>query len=422
MRIFDDSGQPVYQDYSPGTPLPPGYSVKPFFPGYEYKFGKSTYRGEEVGEGGYVFAIPGIYWQVALLDIASMHPHSIIAEELFGKTFTEVFETLVNARVYIKHEEWDMVRSVLGGKLSPYVDKVIAGEFTSDDLAAALKTAINSVYGLTSAKFDNPFRDIRNVDNIVAKRGALFMINLKYKVQEWGFTVAHIKTDSIKIPNATPEIIQKVMDYGKEYGYTFEHEATYDRMCLVNDAVYIARYASTEFCEKTYGYSPKENRKHPGDWTATGTQFQVPYVFKSLFSKEPVTFDDLCETKSVTSAIYLDMNERLNPGEHMFQFIGKVGSFCPMIDGAGGGELYREAVNKKTGEKTYAAVGGTKGWRWMESEMVRNLKKEDAINRDYYRRLADEAVEAVEKYGSFDYFVNAPLCTELTDDKPPWIE
>ena len=46
------------------------------------------------------------------------------------------------------------------------------------------------------------------------------MINLKHEVQERGFTVAHIKTDSIKIPDATPEIIQFVMDYGKRYGYT----------------------------------------------------------------------------------------------------------------------------------------------------------------------------------------------------------
>lgn len=79
-----------------------------------------------------------------------------------------------------------------------------------------------------------------NKDNIVAKRGALFMVDLKHEVQKRGFTVAHIKTDSIKIPDATPEIIKFVMDFGKRYGYTFEHEATYDRMCLVNNAVYIA--------------------------------------------------------------------------------------------------------------------------------------------------------------------------------------
>ena len=36
------------------------------------------------------------------------------------------------------------------------------------------------------------------------------------------------------------------MEFANKYGYTFEHEATYDRMCLVNDAVYIARYATVE--------------------------------------------------------------------------------------------------------------------------------------------------------------------------------
>ena len=106
------------------------------------------------------------------------------------------------------------------------------------------------------------------------------MINLKHKVQELGYTVAHIKTDSIKIPDATPEIIEFVMEYGKKYGYTFEHEATYDRMCLVNDAVYIAKYATAEKCEELYGYAPGDNKKNPNQWTATGTQFQVPYVFQ----------------------------------------------------------------------------------------------------------------------------------------------
>ena len=38
-------------------------------------------------------------------------------------------------------------------------------------ISTALKTAINSIYGLTSAKFDNKFKDPRNVDNIVAKLG-----------------------------------------------------------------------------------------------------------------------------------------------------------------------------------------------------------------------------------------------------------
>ena len=254
------------------------------------------------------------------------------------------------------------------------------------------------MYGLTSAKFDNPFRDIRNKDNIVAKRGALFMINLKHVVQEQGFTVAHIKTDSIKIPNATPEIIALVMEYGKRYGYNFEHEATYGRMCLVNDAVYIAKYADTDWCQNAYGYSPKDCTKHGGQWTATGAQFAVPYVFKTLFSREEIAFEDLCETKSVTSSLYLDMNEDLPEDEHRYRFVGKVGQFCPILPGKGGGLLLREKDGK------YSAATGSKGYRWLESEMVRVLGKEADIDRSYYRKLADDAVQTISQYGDFEGF------------------
>lgn len=394
----------------------PENSLLPYFPGYKYENGISTYKGEEVGEGGYVYAEPGIHKNVALLDIASMHPHSAIAECLFGPIFTARFRDIVEGRVTIKHEDWDALNDLLDGKLTPFVERVKKGELTSKQLANALKTAINSVYGLTSANFDNPFRDVRNKDNIVAKRGALFMIDLKEEVQKRGFTVAHIKTDSIKIPDATPEIIQFVMDFGEKYGYTFEHEATYDRMCLVNDAVYIAKYKD-------------------GGWTATGTQFQIPYVFKTLFSKELIEFDDMCETKSVTSSLYLDMNENLpdvtaeekqvdkynqmlkkgqiSEGEyntevtalkkiietgHDYRFIGKVGNFCPILPGKGGGLLVREKDGK------YYAATGSKGYRWLESEMIRGTN-EAFIDRRYYDELVNEAIKTIEQYGDFEMFV-----------------
>ena len=146
------------------------------------------------------------------------------------------------------------------------------------------------------------------------------MIDLKHEVQKRGFTVAHIKTDSIKIPNATPEIIQFVMHYGERHGYTFEHEATYEKMCLVNDAVYIAKYASVEWTEKAYGYIPTKQKKKAGHWDATGKQFAVPYVFKKLFSKESIEFEDMCETMSVATSLYLDMNENLPENEHDYHF------------------------------------------------------------------------------------------------------
>lgn len=416
----------------------PANSLLPYFPGYEFKNGKSTYRGEEVGEGGYVYAEPSIHGNVALLDVASMHPHSVIAECLFGVIYTTAFKEIVDGRVDIKHEDWEEVNKILNGKLTPYIQKVLDGELTSKDLANGLKTAINAVYGQTAATYSCPFKDPRNKDNIVAKRGALFMLDLKYEVQKRGFTVVHIKTDSIKIADANKDIIDFVMGFGKKYGYEFEHEATYDRMCLVNDAVYIAKYATKEKCEELYGYIPGDNKKKGGSWTATGTQFQVPYVFKKLFSREPIEFDDMCETKSVSKgALFLDMNETLpdvskyelefekveskyKKGQlsdttfeatcaelndkieegHNYIFIGKVGQFCPILPGANGGVLYRQQDNK------YYAATGTTGYRWLETETVKLLSKEKDIDRSYYDKLVDDAADAIREYGDLEWFIS----------------
>ena len=347
------------------------------FPGYTFEAGHSQYRGEDPGEGGYVYSEPGMYTDVALLDIASMHPNSLINLNAFGP-YTENFKQLLDARLAIKHKEFDKAKKMLGGALVPYLES----EDQAKDLSYALKIVINSVYGLTSAKFDCKFKDPRNVDNIVAKRGALFMIDLKHEVQERGYTVAHIKTDSIKIPNADKEIIDFVMEFGKKYGYTFEHEATYSKLCLVNQAVYIAKDASD------------------GHWTATGTQFQVPYVFKTLFSHEPLEFRDMCETKTVTSALYLDMNEDLDEDQHDYHFVGRAGLFCPILPGSGGGILLRQ-----TKDGGYAAATGTKGYRWMESEMVKELGKEKEIDISYYNHLVDEAVKEISLYGDFEWFI-----------------
>jgi len=245
------------------------------------------------------------------------------------------------------------------------------------------------------------------------------------------------------------------MDYGSLYGYSFEHEATYDRMCLVNDAVYIAKYMTVERCYKLYGkaYADKnddilkDNKKSPGEWTATGTQFQVPYVFKTLFSHAPLALSDLSETRSVTTSLYLDMNEGLphddllitikkirdqlsdDPGKrlskksqglvnqfkdlsneeldkeikkcHNYRFVGRVGQFCPIKPGKGGGILLREKDGR------YYAVGGSKGYRWLESEMVKSLDKQDDIDLQYYEKIAEDAVSSISKYGSFDAFIES---------------
>ena len=360
------------------------------FPGYEYVDGKNMYRGDDLGKGGYVYAEPGMYGNVALLDVASMHPNSAINLNAFGD-YTQNFKDILDTRIAIKRGNFEEAKHLFGGRLAPYLND----ESSAAALAQALKIAINSVYGLTSANFDNPFRDVRNKNNIVALRGALFMRTLQDEIQKRGFKVAHIKTDSIKIPDATPEIIQFTMDFGKQYGYEFEHEATYDRMCLVNDAVYIAKYADGE-----HEFKLSTGEKIMTPWTATGTQFQIPYVFKKLFAKEELVFNDMCETKSVTSTLYLDMNENLPEGEHNYQFIGKVGRFCPIKEGCGGGVLYREKEGK------YYAATGSKGYRWLESEMVDKLGKQDDIDHKFYISLVDAAKETIQKYGDFECFVS----------------
>ena len=338
------------------------------FPGYTFdKFKGSSYRGEDPGEGGYVYSEPGYYENVALLDVASMHPTSIEQLNLFGP-YTQRYSELKQARVAIKHKDMDALSKLFDGRLVE-----IAKNYDLDELGTALKIPINSMYGLTSAKFDNPAWDPRNVDNIVAKRGALFMIDLKHYVQdELGLTVAHIKTDSIKIPGATPDDIQKVMEFGKRYGYDFEHEATYAKMCLVNKAVYIAKYAFP----------------HEGEWTATGKQFQEPYVFKKFFTKETIEFKDYIQTKQVKTSMHLKFPDG---SQH---FVGKVGAFVPIKPERGGAELLR--MNNEGEIKD--AVVGTKGYRWKEAEMVQFMHQEQDVDTSYAEMLADEAKQAIEQF------------------------
>lgn len=199
---------------------PLGKSLLPYFPGYKFEFGKSTYRGEEVGEGGEVWASPGMYGRSQTEDVGSMHPNSAIDECTFGPEYTRKFKEILDIRIHIKHSEYDVVRDAFGGKLAKYLND----KSTAKALAQALKIAINSVYGLTAAKFENPFRDPRNKDNIVAKRGALFMIDLRHAVEEQGYKVIHVKTDSIKIANPDDYILNFIVERGKRYGYNFEVE------------------------------------------------------------------------------------------------------------------------------------------------------------------------------------------------------
>lgn len=329
------------------------------FPGYEYSFGKSSYRGEDPGEGGYVYAEPGVYENVALLDVASMHPTSAIEMNMFGR-YTNNYADILDARLDIKRGDYETARERFGGRLALY----LSDPSTAKELSNALKTPLNSVYGLTSAGFDNQFRHPKNDDNIVAKRGALFMIDLKHEVQKRGYVVAHIKTDSIKIPNADKEIIDFVFEFGKSYGYTFEHEATYSKLALVNKSTYICQDMD-------------------GQWHATGTQFLDPYVFKTLFSKEQLEKEDFFVTKEVKNAsIYL--------GE---TFIGRLAEVYASVTGE---EMFRVTEEKK------GSISGTKGFRWKLSGEFTDRKD---VDMTYYTELVSKAIEAIRKVGDIQIVI-----------------
>lgn len=420
--------------------------------------GKSIYKGFDPGEGGFVYANPGMYYGAECYDSASHHPSSIIAENGFGP-YTDNFKMLLDIRLHIKHKDYGWVRGLYGGILAPY----LTSDEDAKQLSKALKIAINSVYGLTAAHFQNKLNDPRNIDNWVAKRGALFMIDLMLEVKKRGYKVIHVKTDSIKIDHPDEKIFQFVYDYGKKFGYTFEIEHKFDRICLVNDAVYICKYSDAP-----------ENGKMAGKWEGTGDQFKEgssPYVFKKLFSHDPIDFYDMTETQTVKVGLglYLDMDEDLPDSEplekevtklmtkwkkvgfeltpqndealdtnfapsltgisdkrleqyakesfhsdyvrlcqlqedikkcHDYHFVGKAGLFCPMIEGAGGGRLVRENGGK------YAYAAGSKGYRWLEAETVKRYKLEDKIDRSYFDELADKARNAIEVFGDFEAFSN----------------
>lgn len=398
------------------------------FPDYDYVDGKNMFRGENVGRGGLVRAVPGIYYNSYTFDVRSQHPSSIIAMRYFGE-FTDRFEELVNARAAIKHKDYDAAKKMLNGSLAPYLDDVSNAKAISD----ALKIAINSCYGLTAASFPNAMRHPDNVNNIVALRGALFMATLWDEIVARGGKPFHLKTDSVKVENPSEDIKQFIFNFGKDYGYDFEVEHVFEKICLINDAVYVGKLS-------------KKDPDDPGKWTATGARFQHPYIFKTLFSHEPIVFKDMCETKEVKGdwAIYLDMNEDLDdpirleveynklsgkfPPDHPmlielrskisechnYQFVGRVGLFCPIRPDAGGGRLVKSKDRYK-----YDAVTGSTGYRWLEAELVKELKKDHDIDENYFRALVDDAISEISKFGDPEAFI-----ADDTDGYPfdvlPW--
>ena len=73
------------------------------------------------------------------------------------------------------------------------------------------------------------------------------------------------------------------------------------------------------------------------------------------------------------------------------RYIGRSGAFVPVTEG--GGTLWREKDGK------YSALGGTKGYRFVEAETMKEAGLNGPIDYSYYRALSDKARSAIEKCG-----------------------
>ena len=68
----------------------------------------------------------------------------------------------------------------------------------------------------------------------------------------------------------------------------------------------------------------------------------------------------------------------------------------------------------------YYSVGGTKGYRWLESEFVKQAGLEDRIDMTYYNSLVDDAIDTINKVGDFEAFVSdAPYPQYIEHPLPP---
>jgi hypothetical protein len=115
-----------------------------------------------------------------------------------------------------------------------------------------------------------------------------------------------------------------------------------------------------------------------------------------LFSGEEITFDDICEAKTVTQGVmYLDFegSEIIEQMRH----VGRTGRFVPVVEG--GGRLYRIKDNK------HYAVTGTKDYSWVEASVAKDNQNYQ-LDDSYFITLVDKAKESINKFGNFEDFIS----------------
>ena len=127
---------------------------------------------------------------------------------------------------------------------------------------------------------------------------------------------------------------------------------------------------------------------------------------KDYRRKAPSTKKGRLELEANAGITNDELNEKIAKG-HNYHFIGKVGEFIPIAPGHGGGLLVRQNDADKT---KFTSATGANGYRWLESNMVKSLGKEDAIDQSYFEKLANDAKDHISEFMNYDEFmtIDAP--------------
>jgi hypothetical protein len=159
----------------------------------------------------------------------------------------------------------------------------------------------------------------------VAKRGALFMIDLKHFVHDRATTSSTSRPTRSRSRTPPRRSSSWSPSSASSTATTSSTRQRTTQFCLVNDAVYIARQG---------------RRGKDAKWTAVGAQFQHPVRVQDAVHHEDIKFDDYCETKQVTKgAMYMDFEARTTQAG--------VRSFCLLLTPKLEERLRREGWNVK---------------------------------------------------------------------------
>lgn len=187
-----------------------------------------------INRGGENKTTPGKYTNVVSLDVDSMYVTSFINTRYFGD-FTDRIKQLRDVRLALKRKILPEVH-----RLYKEFGEFITNEHIDFKLASdMLKLCLNSLYGLSSASFDNFMKLPENETNLIANLGNIMMNELYQECIAKKYNVVHIKTDGIKIANCTEEMINFCIDFAKSWGFNFSIDEKYKDFLIIDNANYI---------------------------------------------------------------------------------------------------------------------------------------------------------------------------------------